>query len=148
LRAHVEDIPRPLREVRPDCPPELAAGIDRMLAKEPADRWPDIMQAVTGLGGRHLPEHDPMRVQLSTMAMADGSSEASPALQTPTSQIPATSPRQARVTTVAIRNPSKQAPVGETIQLHAVGQDAAGVTLPAPLRWISSDQTVASVSES
>src|SRR5262249_34553383 len=46
LRAHVEETPRPLLEVRPDCTPDLASGVARMLAKEPADRWPDIMQAV------------------------------------------------------------------------------------------------------
>ena len=32
--------PPPLRTVAPDCPPELAAIIERCLAKEPSDRWP------------------------------------------------------------------------------------------------------------
>lgn len=31
-----------LKELAPDCPPDLAALVDRMLAPDPADRWPDL----------------------------------------------------------------------------------------------------------
>lgn len=31
-----------LKELAPECPPDLAALIDRMLAPDPADRWPDL----------------------------------------------------------------------------------------------------------
>ena len=40
MMKHVSTIPLPLRERRADCPPALAAAIDRSLAKRPDDRWP------------------------------------------------------------------------------------------------------------
>src|SRR4051812_6364097 len=41
LLKHMNDVPRPPRELRGDLPPGLAHGIERALAKKPADRWPD-----------------------------------------------------------------------------------------------------------
>jgi serine/threonine protein kinase len=39
LRRITDTQPRPIREVNPDIPPWLVAIIDRLLAKEPADRF-------------------------------------------------------------------------------------------------------------
>jgi serine/threonine protein kinase/WD40 repeat protein len=39
LQAHLQQTPRPLHEVRPDVPVALAAVVDRMLAKDPAERY-------------------------------------------------------------------------------------------------------------
>jgi serine/threonine-protein kinase len=39
LRAILEDPPPPLRQFAPEIPPELAAVVERTLAKEPADRF-------------------------------------------------------------------------------------------------------------
>jgi serine/threonine-protein kinase len=41
LMKHMNQIPRPIRELRPDVSPGLERGIDRALAKRPEDRWPD-----------------------------------------------------------------------------------------------------------
>lgn len=41
LMKHISDPLRPLREVRPDAPPALAAVIERALAKKPDQRYPD-----------------------------------------------------------------------------------------------------------
>lgn len=38
IRAHARDSLRPLRQVAPEVPPELAKLVERMLAKDPADR--------------------------------------------------------------------------------------------------------------
>lgn len=38
---HVRERPKPLREVAPDVPAVLSAIVDRTLAKNPADRYPD-----------------------------------------------------------------------------------------------------------
>jgi serine/threonine-protein kinase len=40
LVKHLSEIPRPVREMRPDVPAELAAAIDRALSKKSEDRWP------------------------------------------------------------------------------------------------------------
>ena len=39
LRRVCDDVPRPIREVNPDIPEELVAIIDRLLAKDPDDRF-------------------------------------------------------------------------------------------------------------
>jgi len=40
LVKHLSEIPRPVRESRPDVPAQLAAAIDRALSKKSEDRWP------------------------------------------------------------------------------------------------------------
>jgi serine/threonine-protein kinase len=40
LVKHLSEIPKPVRERRPDVPPQLASVIDRALAKKPEERWP------------------------------------------------------------------------------------------------------------
>src|SRR5690348_1095018 len=40
LMKHLSEVPRPVRESRPDVPSALAAAVDRALAKKPEDRWP------------------------------------------------------------------------------------------------------------
>ena len=41
LMKHINQAPRPIRELRPDLPAGLAHGIDRAMAKHPDQRWPD-----------------------------------------------------------------------------------------------------------
>ena len=48
--AQMNDTPPPLLDVRPDCPRLLANTIDRMMAKKPEDRWPNLEDVVTALG--------------------------------------------------------------------------------------------------
>jgi serine/threonine-protein kinase len=45
-QAHGNEEPPPLRELAPDLRPEVAAAIDRGLAKNPADRFADVRQLV------------------------------------------------------------------------------------------------------
>ncbi len=41
--AHVQEVPRPVADVRPEVPPELSEVIARCLAKQPEDRFPDAL---------------------------------------------------------------------------------------------------------
>ena len=41
--------PQPLREIRPEVSPELARIVDRLIAKEPADRYPSVEEALGDL---------------------------------------------------------------------------------------------------
>lgn len=43
-----EDLP-PLEDFRPDCPPEVLETVSRMLAKDPAERWPSMEAAIQKL---------------------------------------------------------------------------------------------------
>ncbi|NNJ27950.1 Serine/threonine-protein kinase PknD [Planctomycetes bacterium LzC2] len=52
LRRVCDESPRPLREANPDVPPWLAEIIDRLLAKNPADRFDTAAEVAAVLGGR------------------------------------------------------------------------------------------------
>jgi serine/threonine protein kinase len=88
LFAHVHESPPPISELRPDCPPEIADAVMRMLAKEPEERWPDIETAAHALGGAPIGHDDPIRAQLVELA---GGRAQSPAetIRTPISPVPA-----------------------------------------------------------
>src|SRR2546428_636778 len=50
MYAHFNERPRPVAELRPDCPPNLSAGVMRMLGKDPARRWPSMDDIVAVCG--------------------------------------------------------------------------------------------------
>jgi eukaryotic-like serine/threonine-protein kinase len=68
MRAHIEQTPAPITDRRPDCPPELDAAIQRMLAKTPAERWPSMSAALQAAGAQDLAEDDPVRAELARWA--------------------------------------------------------------------------------
>ncbi|MGI9040140.1 MAG: protein kinase domain-containing protein [Gemmatimonadales bacterium] len=70
MQAHLEQSPQPMAMRGVDCPPELEAAILRMLAKDPAERWPNMAQAKAALGASPLAEDDPLRAELSLLAGA------------------------------------------------------------------------------
>jgi protein kinase-like protein/zinc ribbon protein len=88
LLAHVHETPPPIDALRPDCPPDIADAVMRMLAKEPEERWPDIETAVSALGGMPIGHDDPIRAQLVELA---GGRAQHPAetIRTPISPLPA-----------------------------------------------------------
>ncbi len=87
MYAHVH-VPVPaIEELRAECPPELAGAVMRMLAKEPADRWPSIEEAVAALGHLAPSQDEPTRNQLITLATT-GSRPLTVRYTTPRSPIP------------------------------------------------------------
>ena len=106
LYAHVNEPPAPVQEVRPDCPPETADALMRMLAKSPADRWPDLGAAISALGGAPLTRDDPIRAQLAALARAKGDADLR-RLATPVSPIVASR----TVRTPVPKRPTAAAPV-------------------------------------
>jgi eukaryotic-like serine/threonine-protein kinase len=71
MHAHTEIQPRSIRESRPDCPPELDDAIMRMLAKDPAHRWPSLPHALAAMGATMVGEDDPIREELVRLATPD-----------------------------------------------------------------------------
>jgi hypothetical protein len=49
LAAHAGEAPRPIRELRPDVPPAIAAIVHTLLAKKPEDRYPSAEALVAAL---------------------------------------------------------------------------------------------------
>src|SRR5881296_3203850 len=68
MYAHFNQPPRPVTELRPDCPPNLAAAVMRMLQKDPARRWPTMDDVVAVCGRPSLRHDDPIRQDMSTLA--------------------------------------------------------------------------------
>lgn len=87
MYAHVH-VPAPaVEELRPECPPELATAIMRMLAKEPADRFPSIEEAVAAMGPLAPSQDEPTRNQLISLATT-GSRPLTVRYTTPRSPLP------------------------------------------------------------
>ena len=93
MYAHFNERPRPVAELRPDCPPNLAAGVMRMLEKDPLARWPSMDDVVAVCGRPSLRRDDPVRGEMITLAMAGGRSEGLDHLKTPTSPIVLSKPQ-------------------------------------------------------
>ena len=55
LMKHVSELPVPIARHRHDAPPDLAAAIERALAKRPDDRWQSAGEMRDVLAGRHTP---------------------------------------------------------------------------------------------
>ncbi len=88
MYSHFHDPPPALDALRPDCPGELRDAITRMMAKNPADRFPSMEEAVAAIGARQLAHDDPTRTQLILLARTGSSHRAASRVQTPQSPIP------------------------------------------------------------
>jgi serine/threonine protein kinase len=92
MYAHFNEPPRPVIELRPDCPADLAAAVMRMLEKEPRRRWPSLDDVVAVCGQPSLHHDDPTRSQMITLAKTGGRAELLARLKTPTSPIALSKP--------------------------------------------------------
>src|SRR5256714_9020028 len=97
MYAHFNEPPRPVTELRADCPPNLGAGVMRMLEKEPSRRWPSMDDVVAVCGRPSLRHDDPVRREMITLAKAGGSAHLLAQLNTPTSPIVLSRPQTRRV---------------------------------------------------
>ncbi len=86
MYAHVHQAPAPIENVRPDCPEGLRAAVMRMLAKDPAERWPSVEDVIAAIGSPTLTPDDPTRSQL--IAIAKTGQRRAIGVTTPKSPIP------------------------------------------------------------
>jgi serine/threonine protein kinase len=75
LRRVCDDVPRPIREVNPDIPAELVAIIDRLLAKEPADRFQTAEEVSDLLYGYLAHLQDPTSAPLPDLSSIGAAAE-------------------------------------------------------------------------
>src|SRR5207245_8829936 len=87
MYAHFNEPARPVTELRPDCPPNLAAAVMRMLEKDPARRWPSMDDLVAVCGRPSLRQDDPIRSEMVTLARAGAGAGVLAQIKTPTSPI-------------------------------------------------------------
>src|SRR5437867_9975166 len=103
MYAHFNQRPRPVTELRPDCPPNLAAGVMRMLEKDPAHRWPSMDDIVAVCGRPSLRHDDPVRGEMMALAKAGGGSALLAQIKTPTSPMVLSKPHPRSATTPSPR---------------------------------------------
>src|SRR3989449_10538257 len=87
MYAQFNEPARPVTELRPDCPPNLAAAVMRMLEKDPARRWPSMDDLVAVCGRPSLRQDDPIRSEMVTLARAGAGARVVAQIKTPTSPI-------------------------------------------------------------
>lgn len=68
LIAHQKENVPDIREVRPDVPEALATAVERMLRKDPADRWPGIPEILRELDLRPLSPYDPTSQEMARLS--------------------------------------------------------------------------------
>ena len=137
--------PPDIRADRPDLPPGVAQALVRMLAKDPAGRFPDLDAAIAALGPPSAAHLDMVRANL--MAIARSGAQRKPRLSVPLSPIPTTRPSgQATVLTpvpdasgqVTPRQSPAVSPFSGPVTSGPVGTAGTGaaapVATPAPGR--------------
>ena len=90
MYAHVNSEPPPILSFRPDCPDRLRLAVTRMLAKDPAARWPSMEAAVKAVGGLGPNPDDPTRSKLVELAKTGSMARMVARAQTPRSPVPVT----------------------------------------------------------
>ena len=139
LQAHVERTPEPLAGRLADCPPEVEAAVLRMLAKDPAARWPLVADAMAALGAEPLADADPLRLELTQLTVssaapapaADTTSTGRPTRTRPSGAVPA-----GAVAGIAILPPPAGLEIGDSFVLVALVRGPNGTRLPpAAVTW-------------
>jgi len=128
LYQHCHEPPPPFLTERPECPPELHEAVMRMLAKDPADRFPNLEEAVECIGRVNLSFDDPVRTQLVDLAMKGGNRKILEGVKTPRSPIPT------RAKATARGGATGRVAAGED---HAATRAAAAPTRSRAPLWIA-----------
>jgi uncharacterized protein YjdB len=155
----VSDVPPPLLQFRADCPLELAAAVDKMLAKDPADRWLTLAEAVAAAEAGPQATSPVIRESMRQLAGVEADGPLSPPPSIPVSPMPlprtvVSAPRvrsepESDVLTLSIQPNGALLQAGSGLQLHATARDRAGLPLSeAPIAWRSSAPDRVNVSAS
>src|SRR5439155_22100522 len=133
-----------------DVPAGPAAGVMRMLAKEPAKRWPSMEAAVAAIGGAPLVPGDPVHVQLVTLASAGRSAQLGRRISTPLSPTPIGRGgvgRMTHVAALAMTPGDVTIAVGGAVQLTVTAKRRSGSTQGGHgATWASTHPEVVTVS--
>jgi serine/threonine protein kinase len=154
MYAHFNQPPRPVVQVRVDCPMDLAATVMRMLEKDPTQRFPTMEAATSAMGSVSLSPDDPVRTQMMTLAAAGENLKLLERFSTPVSQpsvqrsAGGTTTRRSSIAVLTITPARVTVSVGDAVQLRATPKTRGGQTLPGrPVSWASTNPDVALVSE-
>jgi len=90
MYAQVHNPPRPTEDFRPDCPTDLLDSLDRMLEKQPENRFANLKEAAMALGGtaEDAAAREGIRTHIGLLALPPGSEGAGGTVRTPRSPTP------------------------------------------------------------
>jgi len=136
MYGHFNDSPPPIEAARPDCPDDLRLAVLRMLAKDPAERWPNMEAAVEAFGDPSPKTDDLMRVQLIELARKSENTKLLQRLSTPVSPTPITKRTKAgaAVTPSPRTGPGNQSRAANPRSAMAMASAATVVTSGIPAR--------------
>src|SRR5262249_4058863 len=93
--AHFHEAPKPLKDLRADCPPDVADAVMRMLEKGPDKRYGSMEEALVALGAQPLANEDPTRLELVKVVRAKSNRDILDNITPPpTSPVPPAKTRQ------------------------------------------------------
>jgi serine/threonine-protein kinase len=143
--SHTSERPKPILTVRPDCPTEVAEAIERMLAKTPQERWPDLDSAVAAMGGAPLGYQSPVRQKIKTLTGATLASI--PAVRTgQPAAVSGGAKTLDTATSVSVIGLPPVLETGERIQLKADVKGVGNTSLGGQgVIWASTDPAIAKV---
>jgi serine/threonine-protein kinase len=115
MKGHFFEIPEAVATVRPDCPAALADAVTRMLAKDPAERWPSMDEAVGAMETTPLAQDDPVRGEMIALARSSEALRRISRLSIPISPMPVgwTRARPLTSSNPAAAPPTVEAPTGD-----------------------------------
>jgi serine/threonine-protein kinase len=85
---HCHTAPPSIGDLRPDCPPDLAAAVTRMLAKDPADRFASVEESVAAIGVVSNSQSGTVRTEMLTLAREGPAAALLEKFRTPGSPLP------------------------------------------------------------
>jgi serine/threonine protein kinase/uncharacterized protein YjdB len=143
--SHTSERPKPILSVRPDCPREVAEAVERMLAKAPQERWPDLDTAVAAMGGAPLGYQSPVRQKIKALTGATLASI--PAVRTgQPSAVSGGAKTLDTATSVSVIGLPPILETGERIQLKADVKGVGNTSLGGQgVIWASTDPAIAKV---
>ena len=122
MQAHVYEAAQPIAELRPECPVELSSTVERMLEKNPEDRWPSLSDVIDQISP-HVPSRtDPSRPVIAEMGR--------------------------KVWGLTVESPQSPITAGDAVPLDATPHDLHGRPLTSrKVDWRSSDPAIAAIQE-
>ncbi|MGE0160129.1 MAG: protein kinase [Gemmatimonadales bacterium] len=143
--SHTSERPKPILAARSDCPTEVAEAIERMLAKTPQERWPDLDTAVAAMGGAPLGYQSPVRQKIKALTGATLASI--PAVRTGQPGAVSGGARTLdTATSVSVIGLPSLLETGERVQLKADVKGAGNTSLGGQgVIWASTDPAIAKV---
>jgi uncharacterized protein YjdB len=131
--------------LRPDCPVQVAEAVERMLAKSPEERWPDLDAAVLAMGGAPLGYHDPVRKKIQELTRGTLASVPTVSTGSPSTLVSGGADVADTATSVTVTGLPSMLETGERFRLHADVRSGDASLSDVPVVWASTDPSIARV---